>query len=70
MLGVNLEHCAQLCLVETGFTCSSFDYLFNDKSCHMSQYIAANVHGLQNDYSEESKSMHFEVKGKFTKTHR
>ncbi|XP_076090760.1 uncharacterized protein LOC143062837 isoform X1 [Mytilus galloprovincialis] len=65
MLGVNLEHCAQLCLVETGFTCSSFDYLFNDKSCHMSQYIAANVHGLQNDYSEESKSMHFEVKDEY-----
>ena len=65
MLGVNLEHCAQLCLAETGFSCASFDYIFKDKSCHMSKLIAANVHGLQNDYSEDTKSMHFEVKGKY-----
>jgi hypothetical protein len=60
MLGVNLEHCAQLCLAETGFSCASFDYIFKDKSCHMSKLIAANVHGLQNDYSEDTKSMHFD----------
>lgn len=65
MIGVSLEHCAQLCLAETAFSCASFDYEFVDKSCHMSQYIAANVHGLQNEYSEDVRTMHYELKDEY-----
>lgn len=64
MLGVTLDACAQLCLAETSFRCYSFDFIFNDNSCHMSQYIAANVHGVSTDFSEDFRAMHFEVKGK------
>ncbi|XP_060071928.1 uncharacterized protein LOC132551801 [Ylistrum balloti] len=65
ILGVTLDACAQLCLAETSFRCYSFDYVFNDDSCHMSQYIAANVHGVSTSFSEDFKSMHFELKEEY-----
>jgi hypothetical protein len=64
MLGETLDTCAQLCLAEASFQCASFDYVFGDQSCHMSQFIAANVHGMSTDDDESFRIMHYEIKGK------
>lgn len=63
VLGANLDACAQLCLAETSFPCASFDYVFNDKSCQMSQYIAANVQGIRTDFEPGYQVMHYELIG-------
>ena len=64
VLGVKLEACAQLCLAETAFKCSSFDYVFGEQSCQMSQLIAANVHGMRTEFDTPYQVMHFELIGK------
>ncbi|XP_013379197.1 uncharacterized protein LOC106150688 isoform X2 [Lingula anatina] len=46
-LGLSLEECAQLCNDETTFHCLSIDYQFSEHGCYMSEYIAANVYGLE-----------------------
>ena len=66
ILGVSLDACAQLCLGETSFTCASFDYVFGDQSCQLSQYIAANVYGIRTDFDSGYKVMHYELIGKYT----
>jgi hypothetical protein len=65
VLGVNLDACAQLCLAETSFKCASFDYVFNEQSCQVSQYIAANVHGMQTEFDREHNVMHYELIGMY-----
>ena len=64
VLGVNLDACAHLCLAETAFACSSFDYMFGDKSCKLSQFIAAEVHGMRTQFDTRQQVMHFELIGK------
>ena len=64
VLGVNMEACAQLCLAELTFKCSSFDYVFREQSCQMSQLIAANVHGMRTQFDTAYHVMHFELIGK------
>ena len=61
-VGVTLEACATLCLSETSFKCISFDYTFTDNTCHLSEYIAANVYGMATNYN--FRVMHFELAGK------
>ncbi|KAL4218727.1 hypothetical protein ACF0H5_021315 [Mactra antiquata] len=63
VLGVNLDACAQLCLAETSFQCSSFDYVFDDQSCQLSQYIAANVYGIRTQFDTRRRVMHYELIG-------
>ncbi|KAH3795724.1 hypothetical protein DPMN_149283, partial [Dreissena polymorpha] len=65
MLGVNLDACAQLCLAETSFPCASFDYVFVESSCQLSQYIAANVYGIRTDFDPGYEVMHYELIGEF-----
>ncbi|KAL3871672.1 hypothetical protein ACJMK2_039656, partial [Sinanodonta woodiana] len=65
VLGVTLDACAHLCQSETFFKCNSFDYVFTDQSCQMSQYIAANVHGLMTSYEIDHKIMHYEAIGDY-----
>ncbi|XP_025113966.1 uncharacterized protein LOC112575994 isoform X2 [Pomacea canaliculata] len=65
MFGVTLGACAQLCLTQTTFDCSSFDYSFSDRACHMSQYIAANLNGLNHDVMPTYRVVHYEKKGKY-----
>lgn len=54
----NLEACAKECLEETDFHCKSFDYGFTDGKCDMSEYIAANVYGM--DFQGGQMVMHYE----------
>ena len=61
VLGVNLDACAQLCLAEN---CASFDFVFGLQSCQLSQYIAANVHGIRTDFKPGLQVMHYEAIGK------
>ncbi|KAL8625747.1 hypothetical protein ACOMHN_012340 [Nucella lapillus] len=63
MFGLTLGACAQLCLTQTTFECSSFDFSFSDKSCHMSEYMAADLNGLNHDVMPTYKVMHYEKKG-------
>ena len=63
MLGVTLDACAQLCTAETSFQCASFDYMFNNQACHMSQYVAANVRGMDTNMTPNYRVMHYEKKG-------
>lgn len=65
MLGVTLDACAQLCLADNTFKCMSFDYAFGESSCDMSEYIAANVHGMSTTYNPDVRVMHYELKGLF-----
>lgn len=65
VIGVTLDACAQLCLVQRTFKCNSFDYIFSEHSCKMSHLIAANTHGMNNSYMGNFKVMHFEIKGMF-----
>ncbi|KAK3087707.1 hypothetical protein FSP39_009442 [Pinctada imbricata] len=65
VIGVTQQACAQLCLAETAFRCHSFDFVFEDNSCHMSQYMAANVYGLDISVKDENKVIHFEVKDEY-----
>ena len=65
MFGLTLGACAQLCLTQTTFECASFDYSFSDSSCHMSEYIAANLNGLNHDVMPTYRIMHYEKKGRF-----
>ncbi|CAH1786524.1 unnamed protein product [Owenia fusiformis] len=57
-----LEECAQYCLDGTpqGRKCLSFDYTFGDQTCHLSEYIAANVQGISTNY--RFRVMHYELK--------
>ncbi|GAB1600758.1 uncharacterized protein LOC106869508 [Argonauta hians] len=65
MLGLTLDACAQLCLAEHTFKCATFDYLFADQSCHMSKYIAANVHGIAPVDDSNFRVMHYELKEEY-----
>ena len=65
MFGLTLGACGQLCLTQTTFDCASFDYSFSDSSCHMSEYIAANLNGLNHDVMPTYRIMHYEKKGRF-----
>ncbi|XP_046338913.2 uncharacterized protein LOC124120195 [Haliotis rufescens] len=65
MLGVTLDACAQLCTSEQTFECCSFDYYFEEKACHMSQYIAANVNGVTRDHIDHNAVMHYEKKAPY-----
>ena len=55
--------------VAKDFHCLSFDYNFiignQQSTCHLSQYIAANVYGLV--ASPTKRTLHFERKGWFCK---
>ncbi|XP_074654352.1 uncharacterized protein LOC141908279 isoform X2 [Tubulanus polymorphus] len=46
-LGLTVEQCADKCLNETTFRCMSFDFRPSDGMCGTSEYMTANVHGLQ-----------------------
>lgn len=70
MLGVNLDACAQLCLAETSFPCASFDYVFVESSCQLSQYIAANVYGIRTDFDPGYEVMHYELIGMLSEVYR
>ena len=65
VLGVHLDACAQLCLAETSFPCASFDYVYEEQSCQLSQYIAANVHGIRTEYKSRYQVTHYELIGKY-----
>ncbi|WAR31389.1 CDCP2-like protein [Mya arenaria] len=65
VLGVNLDACAQLCLAETSFSCESFDYVFSEQSCQLSQYIAANVYGIRTVFEPGYRVMHYELIGEY-----
>lgn len=65
VVGVSLVACAHLCLAENTFRCTSFDYEYNDKSCHMSMYIAANVYGLVTSQADDKSVVHYEFIGNF-----
>ncbi|XP_060567434.1 uncharacterized protein LOC132726178 [Ruditapes philippinarum] len=65
VLGVHLDACAQLCLAETSFPCASFDYVYDEQSCQLSQYIAANVHGIRTEYDSKYQVMHYELIGEY-----
>ncbi|XP_061188278.1 uncharacterized protein LOC133196384 [Saccostrea echinata] len=62
VMGVSLVACAHLCLAENSFKCTSFDYVFDDKSCYLSMYIAANVYGLVTSRSDDKNVVHYEFK--------
>lgn len=64
VIGVSLVACAHLCLAESSFKCTSFDYIYDDKSCYMSMYIAANVYGLVTSRADDKNVVHYEFKGK------
>jgi hypothetical protein len=70
VLGVHLDACAQLCLAETSFPCASFDYVYDEQSCQLSQYIAANVHGIRTEYDSKYQVMHYELIGKYMGIHK
>nr|XP_011417151.2 uncharacterized protein LOC105320781 [Crassostrea gigas] len=59
VVGVSLVACAHLCLAENSFKCTSFDYLYEDESCYMSMYIAANVYGLMTSRADDKKIIHY-----------
>nr|XP_022328504.1 uncharacterized protein LOC111127573 [Crassostrea virginica] len=65
VVGVSLVACAHLCLAENTFRCTSFDYEYNDKSCHMSMYIAANVYGLVTSRADDKSVVHYEFIDRF-----
>lgn len=65
VVGVSLVACAHLCLAENSFKCTSFDYLYEDESCYMSMYIAANVYGLMTSRADEKKIIHYEFIGNY-----
>lgn len=65
VVGVSLVACAHLCLAENAFKCTSFDYLYEDESCYMSMYIAANVYGLMTSRSDDKKIIHYEFIGNY-----
>ncbi|XP_076436148.1 uncharacterized protein LOC143275756 [Babylonia areolata] len=65
MFGVTLGACAQLCLTQTTFECSSFDFSFNEQSCHMSEYTAAELNGLSHGVTPSYRVMHYEKKGQY-----
>lgn len=65
VLGLTLDACARLCLAEHTFKCVTFDYLFADQSCHMSKYIAANVHGIAPVDDNNFRVMHYELKEEY-----
>jgi hypothetical protein len=67
--GIALERCAQLCVNETTFHCSSFDFIYYSTSavaptgeCKLSHYIAASVGGLVADTLQPLHS-HYELAG-------
>lgn len=65
VVGVSLVACAHLCLAENSFKCTSFDYLYEDESCYMSMYIAANVYGLMTARADDKKIIHYEFIGNY-----
>lgn len=65
VVGVSLVACAHLCLAENSFKCTSFDYLYEDESCYMSMYIAANVYGLMTSRADDKKIIHYEFIGNY-----
>ncbi|GFN90209.1 hypothetical protein PoB_001671500 [Plakobranchus ocellatus] len=62
MFHLDLGACAQVCLSQTTFDCASFDYVFGERSCHMSRYVASTVGGLQNETMPTHRVMHYEKK--------
>ncbi|KAK3764762.1 hypothetical protein RRG08_006562 [Elysia crispata] len=64
MFHLDLGACAQVCLSQKNFVCASFDYVFGERSCHMSRYVASTVGGLQNETMPTHRVMHYEKKGK------
>jgi hypothetical protein len=67
--GIVLEQCAELCVNETTFHCSSFDFVYQSTSavaptgeCKLSHYIAASVGGLVVDTAQPHHS-HYELAG-------
>ncbi|XP_062579644.1 CUB and sushi domain-containing protein 2-like isoform X2 [Saccostrea cucullata] len=65
VMGVSLVACAHLCLAENSFKCTSFDYVFDDKSCYLSMYIAANVYGLVTTRTDDKNVAHYEYKDNY-----
>ncbi|XP_048776860.2 uncharacterized protein LOC125681022 [Ostrea edulis] len=65
VIGVSLVACAHLCLAESSFKCTSFDYIYDDKSCYMSMYIAANVYGLVTSRADDKNVVHYEFKDSY-----
>ncbi|XP_059170775.1 uncharacterized protein LOC131952238, partial [Physella acuta] len=63
MYGLDLGACAHMCLSQTTFECSSFDFSFVDRACQMSRYVASSLGGLDTEHMPTYKIMHYEKKG-------